>query len=43
LFLAVHLMLIGHADYEHWDKTYMPRFRTEIMPIAARRRGCGWA
>jgi imidazolonepropionase-like amidohydrolase len=32
-----HLMLIGHADYEHWDKTYMPRFRTEIMPIAARQ------
>ena len=31
------LMLIGHADYEHWDKTYMPRFRTEIMPIAARQ------
>ncbi|HEU0091807.1 MAG TPA: amidohydrolase family protein [Vicinamibacteria bacterium] len=35
--MHVHLMLIGHADYEHWDKTYMPRFRTEIMPIAARQ------
>src|SRR6185436_2710404 len=22
--MHVHLMLIGHADYEHWDKTYMP-------------------
>jgi imidazolonepropionase-like amidohydrolase len=35
--MHVHLMLIGHADYEHWDKTYMPRFRAEIMPIAARQ------
>jgi len=35
--MHVHLMLIGHADYEHWDKTCMPRFRTEIMPIAARQ------
>jgi imidazolonepropionase-like amidohydrolase len=35
--MHVHLMLIGHADYEHWDKTYMPRFRTDIMPIAARQ------
>jgi imidazolonepropionase-like amidohydrolase len=35
--MHVHLMLLGHADYEHWDKTYMPRFRTEIMPIAARQ------
>ena len=35
--MHVHLMILGHADYEHWDKTYMPRFRTEIMPIAARQ------
>jgi imidazolonepropionase-like amidohydrolase len=35
--MHVHLMIIGHADYEHWDKTYMPRFRDEIMPIAARQ------
>src|SRR5437867_12099468 len=35
--LHVHLMILGHADYEHWDKTYMPRFRDEIMPIAARQ------
>src|SRR5688572_8180575 len=35
--MHVHLMLLGHADYEHWDKTYMPRFRSEIMPIAARQ------
>ena len=35
--MHVHLMLLGHADYEHWDRTYMPRFRSEIMPIAARQ------
>jgi imidazolonepropionase-like amidohydrolase len=35
--MHVHLMILGHADYEHWDKTYMPRFRDLIMPIAARQ------
>jgi imidazolonepropionase-like amidohydrolase len=35
--MHVHLMILGHADYEHWDKTYLPRFRDEIMPIAARQ------
>src|SRR5215510_7381309 len=35
--MHVHLMIIGHADYEHWDKTYESRFRAEIMPIAARQ------
>jgi imidazolonepropionase-like amidohydrolase len=35
--MHVHLMIIGHADYEHWDKTYMSRFRDEIMPIAAKQ------
>ncbi|HUG54327.1 MAG TPA: amidohydrolase family protein [Vicinamibacteria bacterium] len=35
--MHVHLMILGHADYEHWDRTYMSRFRTEIMPIAARQ------
>jgi len=33
----VHLMILGHADYRHWDLTYMPRFRDEIMPIAAKQ------
>src|SRR5207249_6805231 len=27
----------GPRDYEHWDKTYRPRFRDEIMPAAARQ------
>jgi imidazolonepropionase-like amidohydrolase len=35
--MHVHLMIIGHSDYEHWDKTYMSRFRDVIMPIAARQ------
>src|SRR5262249_12243477 len=35
--MHVHLMIIGHSDYEHWDKTYMSRFRDVIMPIAAKQ------
>ena len=35
--MHVHLMILGHADYEHWDTTYMSRFRDEIMPIAAKQ------
>ena len=35
--MHVHLMILGHADYEYWDKTYMSRFRDLIMPIAAKQ------
>jgi len=35
--MHVHLMILGHSDYEYWDKTYMARFRDEIMPIAAKQ------
>ena len=35
--MHVHLMILGHADYEYWDTTYMARFRDEIMPIAAKQ------
>ncbi|HEX9147939.1 MAG TPA: amidohydrolase family protein, partial [Thermoanaerobaculia bacterium] len=35
--MHVHLMILGHGDYEHWDTTYRPRFRGEIMPAAARQ------
>ncbi len=35
--MHVHLMILGHGDYEHWDATYPPRFRNEIMPIAAKQ------
>ena len=35
--MHVHLMILGHGDYEHWDKTYRSRFASEIMPAAARQ------
>jgi len=35
--MHVHLMIVGHGDYEHWDVTYRSRFRKEIMPAAARQ------
>jgi imidazolonepropionase-like amidohydrolase len=35
--MHVHLMILGHADYRHWDLTYLPRFRDEIMPVAAKQ------
>ena len=33
----VHTMLLGHSDYDHWDKTYLKRFGSDIMPAAARQ------
>ncbi len=30
-----HLMLSGHSDYVHWDKTYLNRLADEIMPASA--------
>jgi len=30
-----HLMINGHADYAHWDQTYIDRFEDEIMPASA--------
>jgi len=35
--MHVHLMILGHADYEHWDTTYRKRFRDELMPAAAKQ------
>lgn len=35
--MHVHLMILGHGDYEHWDTTYRQRFRAEIMPAAAKQ------
>jgi len=35
--MHVHLMILGHGDYEHWDTAYRARFRAEIMPAAARQ------
>jgi imidazolonepropionase-like amidohydrolase len=33
----VHLMLNGHSDYEHWDKTYPPQMEKVIMPASAKQ------
>lgn len=35
--MHVHLFIVGHGDYDHWDKTYPPLFEKEIMPAAARQ------
>ena len=35
--MHVHLMILGHADYEHWDAAYYSRLEREIMPIAAKQ------
>ena len=35
--MHVHLMLNGHSDYTHWDKTYPPLFESTIMPAGARQ------
>ncbi len=35
--MHVHLMINGHSDYGHWDKTYPPMMETVIMPASARQ------
>ncbi|HEY3741551.1 MAG TPA: amidohydrolase family protein [Bryobacteraceae bacterium] len=35
--MHVHLMLSGHSDYDHWDKTYPGQFESVIMPASARQ------
>ncbi len=35
--MHVHLMINGHADYAHWDKTYPSIFGSVIMPASARQ------
>jgi imidazolonepropionase-like amidohydrolase len=35
--MHVHLMLLGHGNYDHWDATYPPKYRDVIMPIAAKQ------
>ncbi|HWM94324.1 MAG TPA: amidohydrolase family protein [Thermoanaerobaculia bacterium] len=35
--MHVHLMIVGHADYDYWDRTYPPLFRSTIMPAAAKQ------
>jgi len=33
--MHVHLMINGHSDYTHWDKTYLPLLEKVIMPASA--------
>ncbi|MGH9971529.1 MAG: amidohydrolase family protein [Pyrinomonadaceae bacterium] len=35
--MHVHLMINGHSDYAHWDKTYPPLMESVIMPSSARQ------
>ena len=35
--MHVHLMIVGHSDYDHWDRTYPKEFGKTIMPAAARQ------
>jgi len=35
--MHVHLMINGHADYDHWDRTYPARFHDTIMPASAKQ------
>src|SRR5947208_8457171 len=35
--MHVHTMIVGHADYDHWDKTYQPQFESVIMPASAKQ------
>lgn len=35
--MHVHLMLNGHSDYTHWDKTYLNSLRKIIMPSSAKQ------
>ncbi len=35
--MHVHLMINGHSDYAHWDKTYPSQFGPVIMPASAKQ------
>ena len=35
--IHVHLMINGHADYAHWDRTYPSLFASVIMPASAKQ------
>src|SRR5262249_36689493 len=35
--MPVHLMINGHSDYAHWDKTYPPLLGPVIMPASAKQ------
>ncbi|RDX35636.1 Xaa-Pro dipeptidase [Kangiella sp. HD9-110m-PIT-SAG07] len=33
--MHVHLMINGHSDYSYWDKAYIDKLTSEIMPASA--------
>src|SRR4029453_4817259 len=35
--MHVHTMIVGHADYDHWDKAYLNQFESVIMPASAKQ------
>jgi imidazolonepropionase-like amidohydrolase len=35
--MHVHLMINGHSDYDHWDRTYPPLLDKVIMPASAKQ------
>ena len=35
--MHVHLMILGHGNYDHWERVYPDKFRDVIMPIAAKQ------
>ena len=35
--MHVHLMINGHSDYAHWDRTYPSLFEPVIMPASAKQ------
>jgi imidazolonepropionase-like amidohydrolase len=35
--MHVHLQIVGHADYDHWDKTYPPAYESVIFPASAKQ------
>src|SRR4029434_6339029 len=35
--MHVYLMINGHSDYAHWDKTYPPMMEAVIMPASAKQ------
>ena len=33
----VHLMLVGHGNYAHWDSVYPARLGADVIPVAAKQ------
>lgn len=35
--MHVHLMLAGHGNYAHWDRTYLSRLAADVIPVTAKQ------